>query len=697
MLLLGGLNSRRHAAPNFVWRGPTRKLQGRPSVHFLLDSMAKRQAERDTSPYSKRQKLSGTSTDTLTNPTSAEIRSWRDLQLLLAFGQDGRSQLRQNVQQFKIFLDSIAYGDDFEVQSARRKILLEYLQPQSRGQHESNTVYLRDLMQSWSFAAQSNNENLFSAIVAVLALFLKTTSGSLEFLDFGNQLCRTLLEEDRLRLFERGLSANKVKDHVVSPCLRLLTEIVSYDGGTAAKTVWRQRETTFKRLEAFLSMRKDYLDTSSAVKRKPSVRNNALRYVLTNLRLQAPAAKAGILSLAQGKVARAVFQDLKQDPPSILLELLNVFKKEVLSDEGLPRHLKNALFRERTLSRIASLYNYDEPDCAPEMRATVQQAAHSFLLLVCTSSRAGIYEIPKSAPPQGRDTFGPTSQIDARASTEDAPLHDHARQPSLRNKIIASFLQGLRPHANLLEKDLTLAAFQAAPELLADYFQKKKSFTYEPKLSATWIGYSMFLISAIRLPIPDTYLKMDQHSQTTVVAPVSAVIESILPSPLTQKSLTKCLNQSVGLITFLTLKVLVAAFQKLRGFLKKLQTSEKGHYGQSDKHTSSQLITEFFTRCPEMRHIIAGFRSCPKDNAMLREAYTRLLAFYYCVIPQVALEEKFDISIALSEALTGYGGFASTKHSIHRLELENLLDIAHRSPDMRWWHKSGTLPKKANG
>jgi len=693
-VLVGGRDLRRHAALEKTAeakRGNYKSHQPSPDT----GNMVKRLAEREVSPYSKRQKVLASPPDQSQNKVPAAIGSGRDLKRLLAFSQDGGPQLRQNVQKFKAFLDPIAYGDDHEVQSAGRKILLEYLQSQSGDQSGNDTVCLSDLTQSWSFAAQTNNENLFSAIAAVLALFLKTTSSSLEFRDFGNQLCRNLLQEDQLKLFDRGLSANKVKEHVISPCLRLLTEMVSYDGGTAAKTVWRCREITFKRLDAFLSMRKDYLDNSNDAKRRPSVRNNALRYLFVNLRLQAPTAKAGLLTLAQGKVARNVFQDLKQDPPSILIELLSVFRKEVLSDDELPKHIKLALFREGTLLRVASLYNYRDPDVLPESGPTVQEATHSFLLYICTSPTAVIHELPLDLPPQRGDIADPSVQINGNHLMEGSLLPGNAKHAWVKTNTVASFLQGLRPHANLLEKDLILAAFQASPNLLADYFQKKQAFTYEPKLSATWVGYSMFLISTIRLPISDVYLGVQKSAQVAGTAALGAMIESIFPSSLTQKSLTKCLNQSVALITFFALKLLIALFEKLQNLLNKLQHLGAEQHGPSPESTSSRLIASFFTRCPEMRHVIAGFRSCPKANALQREAYTRLLAFYYHVIPQSALQEKFDASIPLSEALMEYGHMSTAKNITQRLELEHLLEIAKFSPDMQWWHKSGTLWEKS--
>lgn len=76
---------------------------------------------------------------------------------------------------------------------------------------------------------------------------------------------------------------------------------------------------------------------------------------------------------------------------------------------------------------------------------------------------------------------------------------------------------------------------------------------------------------------------------------------------------------------------------------------------------------------------------------MQREAVTRLLALYYKVVPQIALEEKFDISIALTNSLS-YAEKAEEPeegNELRALELEHLLEIGLRSPNMRWFNKPG--------
>ena len=458
--------------------------------------------------------------------------------------------------------------------------------------------------------------------------------------------------------------------------------MVSFDGGSSAKRLYLQRDVTFKRLDIFLGMHKKPQDAAPEDPRKPSVRQNALRYILANLRLQDQNAKGDILS--QPKLVRAIFQDIKDDSANMVHETLSTVKKSVALDATLSRTVKSRLFTDWTLTRIASLYGFEEDETLLDGRPAVRDFAHALLLFICTTIDHGVLVAQSGWYPPGTDV--PSNAPD----TEETPLgvdqlirYDRfTDKVPVRNTTLASFIQGLRPYASNLQRELLLAIFRIAPELVADYFFKKKSFSFDPKLSATWIGYSAFLFSVARLGVPDGKL-------SDIPPPVSIVIESILPQPLTQKALIRCLNQNTSLITFFAARLLIVSFSKLNSVLISFHPKERSDtvWGRA----RVRLKAEFCKRSPELKHVIAAFRTCPKDSATLREALLRLLAMYYKYIPQVALEEKFDISIALSQALHD---IELTKEDldnkgIRLMQLDHLLEIAHRSPDMQWWQKPG--------
>src|SRR6202012_3080065 len=105
------------------------------------------------------------------------------------------------IQKLKDFLTDIAKTEDSSDRVSKFQILKEFCDHQSSG--DKPATCFPDLISTWSFAAQSNTDSILSAVPAVLALFLRTISTQIQFREFGLSLCRTLLEKDQLRLFDR--------------------------------------------------------------------------------------------------------------------------------------------------------------------------------------------------------------------------------------------------------------------------------------------------------------------------------------------------------------------------------------------------------------------------------------------------------------------------------------------------------------
>ena len=570
------------------------------------------------------------------------------------------------------------YGDDAGERRKKLEILSGFLVCQRSASDDRMSNPLPDVILTWRFAAQANNDGLLSAIPAVLALLLKTISTSLDMRESGVDLCKTLLQTDQVKLLDRGLGANRTKEHLISPCLRLLTEIVSFDAGSSARNVYLQRDTTFKRLETFLNMRSLTRLSVKAGQRKPSVRSNALRFLFANFRYQDRAAKTDILS--QMKLSQAIFQGIKDDPLDTILDVFDSVKETVLLDDSLSRTAKSRLLTDQSLVRIAALQDYVEDNATKKELQSVHGSAYSFLIFVCTTLDHGALI--------AQTGWFPTVSNAKKTDTEDTNALDYQirykEKVPVRNTKLATLLQSLRPFASTFDRKLALAIFAAAPELVADYFFKKKSFSFDPKLSATWIGYSAFLFSVTQLPISEA---LSHTRAETLPPPVTIVIESILPQPMTQRALTRCLNQKSDLIAFFAVRLMVMAFSKLDAILQDFRSSNRG---TKWKKAASALIKLFCQRCPELKHVIAAFRSCHIEKTVLRESLTHLLALYYHVTPHLALDEKFVVSIALMDQLaTRTPALDASTMNMQHLDLDHLLEIAYRSPDMDWFQKSG--------
>ena len=546
-------------------------------------------------------------------------------------------------------------------------------------------------MQSWKVASQSNDESLLSAIPDALTLCLNMISTSIEFREYGIQLCKTVLSAAQLKLLARGLSTDQAKAHIISPCLRLLTEIVSFDGGSFAKKVYYTRESTFKSLARNLALRRPASKDLAKKEGSVTVREHALQFLLTNLKFQDTARKGDLLRTKQ--VASALFRDIKHDKSASVMQVLDALERHVILDTTVSASTKSALFSERVLGRMSTLYGYSPTQEVVEGESTVRRRAHELLLQICTSPKIGVL-LPQSGwYPRGLkegnvDYAGSLVEANDRQQQHvELPGRSWEKMP-VRNFRLATFVLTLRPYSDRLQGDLLLEIFNAAPELIADYFAKKSSFSPDPKLTATWIAYCAFFNSVIQMPVPQSCI-LDLSISATP-PPIQRVIESILPRPLSQGVLTRCLNQRSTLISLFVIRLLILAFQKLRNILQ-LFVAVPDRLSAVWVCAASELKNEFCRRCPRMRDVIAIFRRTSEVQLVQQEAIVKLLTLYYTVTPQYALEEPFDVSLALSGALShlSSASLTATDSGMRLLILEHLLVIGQRTSNLRWMHRPG--------
>jgi nucleolar pre-ribosomal-associated protein 1 len=544
-------------------------------------------------------------------------------------------------------------------------------------------------MATWGFAAQSNNESLLSAIPAVLAQLFKILSTKLDYAEYLLRLGRTLLQKKQLELFARGTATNKTKDFVISPALRLLREVAIFDGGALAKQVFRARDLSLKGLARNLGLR--YTGEGVEDRKKPSVRTNAQRLLLSLVKFLPAEPKKELLR--QRDVISAATRDINRDPPFLIVEFLDTMRTSVLQDEALQRDAKAKLLNTVNLGRIVQLYGYEEDEVS-QGKKPVEVLVHEFLVMACTNGsmgllnrQAGFYPKDINADDAGGHV-GNDKFIDLGLDSLDWADRYKDKVP-VRNMVLSEFIQTLRPWSSTKQSDLLIAIFKAAPELVADYFFRKKTFTFDPKLTATWIGYSAFLFSTLQLPVPAFFGHQERYGRCP--PPTSIVIESILPQPLNQKVLTKCLGQKSTLIAFFAVRILTVAFQKLQEILIGYRNASQ--VSPLWTEAAGKLVDEFCRRCPAMKDVIGTFRKIDQKNILQRQATSKLLVMYYEVVPQIALESKFDVSSSLSEAmqLLQENTVEPKDRAMRVMEAENLFHIAHCSPGMRWFNKAEGL------
>lgn len=592
------------------------------------------------------------------------------------------------IQSLKAFLDAI-HEDE---KSSKVQVLKEYLQAQVPEDEDDKTaVYMPDVMQTWSYAAQKNIDSLLSAVPAVLALLYKVMSTKVEFAPYGVRLGRTLLMKNQLELISRGTTTNKAKDFVISPALRLLREIIIFDGGVLAKQVFRTRDESLKGLSRNLGIR--HSGEGFEQRRKPSVRTNAMRIFLALLKFLPAELKKELLK--QRDIVGGATRDINRDPPYLIVEFLDATRTYVLKDETLQRDGKSKLLNASNLARIVQLYGYTQPDEEiPEGAKSIDALVNEWLTLACTSHDLGLLYrqsgfYPKDVNADDTGGFvGKNKYIDLGLDSMDWADKYNEKVP-VRNMVLSDFCQTLRPWSSIDQSDLLLAIFKAAPELVADYFFKKKSFTFDPKLTATWMGYSAFLFSAIQLPVPKFFGHRERYGRAP--PPTQIVIESILPLPMNQKVLTKCLGQKHPLITFFVTRLLTVAFQKLQKVL--VMYREASGASNLWNEAAEQLKQEFCRRCPAMKDTILAFRGINELAIVQKQASSKLLVMYYEVVPELALEASFDVSAPLAKTLKllETDTVSPQDKAMRVMQAESLFHIAHCSPGMQWFSKAKDL------
>ncbi|KKA16189.1 Ribosome biogenesis protein Urb1 [Rasamsonia emersonii CBS 393.64] len=578
-----------------------------------------------------------------------------------------------------------------ETEKAKKlRILKAYCDTQIKKVSDgSEAICFPDLIQTWSFADTSNHESLLVVVPSILAIFLKTISTQLDFRDFGIALCKYLLQKDQLKLFNRSLTSTKAKEHLISPCIRLLTEIVSFDGGAVARLVYSKREITFKRLDVFLTPNKAQTEEALDESRKSTLRRNTQRYVLANFRFQHAAAKREFVE--QHKVIRAFLEHIRRDSRDIVLDIIKAIDRDIAQDSSLPRSTKTKFFNRWNLERLVTLYGYDRDSDAPESETlSIAKEIHKLLTKVCTVSEMGVLLPQTGWYPPGSDPDALLTEDDGSIELGlDSPVYLDKYRDSVpvRNGTLSSLIQVLRPESDTLQTELLLTIFKAAPELVADFFTKRTMFTSDPKATPSWLGESAFLFSTVQLPVPANCGWKEKVP--AMPPPISVVIENILPRPLTQKTLSRCLNQNTdNVITLFAVRILTVAFRKLQAVLK-IFNSDHG-IGQSFwNQASAKLIAEFCRRCPPMKDAVLTFKRTPKEDLQQRDAVMELLCMFYETVPSIAFEENFDVTLILVDVL----------HQLEKPELsaddselllsllQNILKIAHVSASMRWWQQ----------
>ncbi|KAF8251301.1 hypothetical protein K440DRAFT_91430 [Wilcoxina mikolae CBS 423.85] len=453
----------------------------------------------------------------------------------------------------------------------------------------------------------------------------------------------------------------------------MLTEMNRFNSGAMCGFVHSTFDFTIKDLPRNLEVKSSVKTVVEEDPARPSVRFLFIRFFLSFLQHGEPSIRNAMLRLRSW--ITPLFKYLKMDTPSIIYDLLECMTTRVLAEKGIPRATKTNAFNEWVLSNILGLYIRDEPVhftvSGKQVETRPADIAHEFLMSACTNRGSGICFPDRGWYPPGYSENG-----DKRRTT-----------PKVYNRILSSFVTSIRPFADTTQLELMLAIFRSSPELVADHFLSNSSFNFEPKLTATWIGYCTFLISIIALPIPQNF---GAPGAVALPPPSNVVVENILPKPLGKAVMTRCLTHKNKLIRFFSIRLLITAFEKLRSVLDALETALASVHDLTEawRKCKSEIVEDFCKRIPDASVVPSSVSKIGANGVLQTEMKMRLLENYYATVPEMASSGKFDVNIALTPFQGAEGDHQS---GIRLLEMGHLLKIANGVPDVRWWNKTAAM------
>lgn len=622
-------------------------------------------------------------TDNEAHSPSLRVTGPNDLHQWLEFIQSADPSVKEGINNFKSYLSSIAHLDDIAEQSKQLRFLKEYCEWQKAPSDDQLHFY--DLLQTWSFAVDNNAEAIISAVPAALAQFLRTISGFLEFRTFGLALVDTLLRRDQSKLFERCLVSPRSKPHLASPCLRLLTEMLSFDAGARANEFWARRDLVVHKFDALLEQHSSTQDLEE--RRKPSVRRMALRLFLALLKYLDATAKTSFLS--QVRAFHACLRGLSNDGDDIILDILQSLNQTVILDKDIPRPAILRLFNSSHLDSLALLYRFDLVEDQADAKEVVREAAHNTLLLLCTTENGVV--VPGSGwYPSSSNGLGfqlrEDDTIDLGLNTlypDDGIVSKH----TLSNAMLALFLQRLRPREDVLQSQLLLSTLSAVPELVADYFAKCKPLPAPASDDVQWRSTFALLFSVIDSPIPEAFGWQDGAPRYP--PPPATVARSIFPQPLDRMYLNKLLSSTDDVLKVSGARALTVVLRKLDTVLSAFSQCSQTHSYVWDQ-ASCKITALIGSQLPAIREVLLAFQHTSHDSTAAYTALLESIVTYYQVLPNVASSSNFDVGPIMSDLCATFQEENLDPEQVAAIveQLSYAVQAAELSSSTRWLHKA---------
>ncbi|SCU78465.1 LAMI_0A04720g1_1 [Lachancea mirantina] len=479
-------------------------------------------------------------------------------------------------------------------------------------------------LQVWSYYAQVSNHQKFTSCTNRLARALHVMGMDQRCFDSGSHVITSILK-DYVKVLYRGL--NNLRPPTTNPTLRLMCEIVSFNGGRHIDEFMSHFDLSLPSLVKILMPTRAELSNTDAASRRPeqSMRHNFVKFWLAIVK-SAPAVLRKALLTENPKIMSVWYKHMgKMDSVELVLSSIEVLHACVLSEPAFRKQTKCKILNESLLARLQPFYQASD--------SKLVSAVDKFFRDFATNSQVNCVF------PDDKVWFAePVFSSNAQSSNLGAVVAVNGKKFSIYNKLLYTLLTFFKPWEDDAQLKLVLEILDFVPELVAPYCNHLATIgNHNPSMTSYWFGMSLLLGRIINLPIPPKV----EIVQTEQMPSIDILIMSIIPTTLTRASFIKIFQSDTFLIRQIGCQLLVFAFKKLQSIL----TLFDGKGWAGGKTT---LLNLFRARIPDPQTIFVALNDSYEkqpSNEILALSLTEVLKHHSMVFPTTFAINLSDCNI----------------------------------------------------
>lgn len=460
--------------------------------------------------------------------------------------------------------------------------------------------YQLQIVQSWSYYAQTNSHAKLSKVTWQLIKILRVCYSVSSLTEFGRELILKILT-DHCNVFYRALGT--FRNQVAIPAINLMSLIIKYDSYSLIEDFLTHFDLSISVIPRVLTPTKSEINQDDK-RNKFQLRTTFINFWLDLIQATPALARKDLL-LNNFKIMSAWFKLIdKVDSSETIQRMVNVLSESVLKERYFKRMTKTKILNELYISKLVPLlYSHDK---------SLVRLVTTFLYTYSSDEQHSIAFNSDLV----WYTISPIS-----GSNTGAPIKVNQTEYKIHNKLLFNFLKMLKPWDDDNQMNIVLATLKHVPELVMPYCAYLSTIgNHDPTMSSFWFGSTLLLCRIMRLPIPDIILNAEFDNAPNA----NDIFCSVIPKPITKNSLTASLHHKTSIIRQMACQMIVLAFKKYEDVIGVLDSRGWG----SSKIEFSRIMRSVIPEISSVTFILEDLHTNQTKNKILTLGATTVLKYY---------------------------------------------------------------------